>query len=45
MEADDIIKKVKQFSGNRDQAIIGNICSRILDLENISDMEEITAII
>ncbi len=45
MEANDIIKKVKQFSGNRDQTTIDNVCNKILDLENITHIREITEII
>ncbi|MFH2132317.1 MAG: MmgE/PrpD family protein [bacterium] len=45
MEAADIIKKVKRFSGDRNQQTIDTICSRILDLENITDIREITELI
>jgi len=45
MEAEDIIKKVKLFSGNRDQKPIDVICDRILNLENINQIKEITEII
>ncbi len=45
MEENDIVKKVKQFSGTRDQKIIDTICSKILELENINNIGDITKII
>ncbi|MBU2510132.1 MmgE/PrpD family protein [bacterium] len=45
MKANDIVKKVKQFSGIRNQNNIDTICSKILDLENIHNIGDITEII
>jgi 2-methylcitrate dehydratase PrpD len=45
MRADDISKKVKRFAGDRDQNRIDDICARILDLENIEHIGEITRLI
>ncbi|MBU3918232.1 MmgE/PrpD family protein [bacterium] len=45
MKTDDIVKKVKHFSGKRDQAMIDSICEKVLRLETITDIREITEII
>ncbi len=45
IRADDISKKVKRFAGDRNQNRIDDICDRILDLENIEHIGEITRLI
>ncbi len=45
MLAEDITNKVKRFAGNRDQGTIDTICKKILDLEHIEHIGEITNLI
>ncbi len=45
LTADDLARKVRQFAGDRDQARISEIVNKILDLENIDYIGEITAMI
>jgi 2-methylcitrate dehydratase PrpD len=45
MTAADLDRKLRQFAGNRDQARISDMVDKILDLENIDHISEITAMI
>jgi len=45
MTLDDLTEKVKHFAGDRDQAKLEKVIERIVDLEKVRNIEELTEII
>lgn len=45
MTIDDLVKKVKQFSGSRDQNRVDQVCDLILKLETVGDISQLVSLI
>ncbi len=45
MEEEDIIRKLKQYAGDRDIRPIDRIIEKVINLENVADIRDITGLV